>query len=108
MGARSPKSQAMIKSALSSTHRALQATASLEAWAGPYYQLANRLAWTHWLRQHDVEALFAHVLFADDLSHMPTSADELTGAAKAAHRALGVRSEAIAPWAATVMLPAAR
>jgi hypothetical protein len=102
----SPKSKKMIETALNEARQSLGAGASLDAWMGPHYQLANRLAWTLWLREHSVDAVFAHVLFEGDLSHIPTPASELNAAVEAAHQALGIADRPLAPWAATVLLPA--
>ena len=105
LAATSPVSLAAIRSALNEARERLGATGDVEAWTGPYYQLANRLAWTMWLRTHDVDAVFAHVLFEHDHSHRAASADELTAAVHAAHAMLGVPDRAIAGWATTVVLP---
>ena len=59
-----------------------------------------------WLRTHDVDAVFAHVLFAGDRSHKAADADQLTKAVDAAHTALGIPEHAIAAWATTIVLPA--
>lgn len=106
LAATSPVSLAAIRSALNHARDSLSAAGDLEAWTGPYYQLANRLAWTVWLRAHDVDAVFAHVLFEHDRSHQSASADELIAAVNAAHATLGVPEQAIAEWATTVVLPA--
>jgi hypothetical protein len=105
MSATDPRSVALIDAALSSTIEKLGATADLRSWKGPYYQLANRLAWTVWLRQHDVDAVFTHVLFEGDSTHVSASAEELYRAVEAAHLGLGLAE--IPEWAATVVLPAA-
>lgn len=105
LAATSSVSLAAIRSALNEARERLGATGDVEAWTGPYYQLANRLAWTMWLRAHDVDAVFAHVLFEHDRSHQAASADELTAAVHAAHAMLGVPDRAIAGWATTVVLP---
>ena len=105
MGAKDPKSIALIEAALLGTIEELGASADLNSWQGPYYQLANRLAWTAWLRQHGVNAVFAHVLFEGDSTHIPTSAEELYAAIEAAHAGLGL--EEVPEWAATLVLPAA-
>lgn len=106
LAATSPVSLEAIRSALNDARERLGATADLVAWTGPYYQLANRLAWTIWLRGHDIDAVFVHILFEGDRSHQAASADELTAAAHAAHAALGVPDRALAEWATTVVLPA--
>jgi hypothetical protein len=73
-----------------------------------YYQLANRLAWALWLRDHQVNTVFAHILFADDRSNIPATTDELRDAAHRAHATLGVPGSALAGWAATIVLDATR
>ena len=105
MSATDPRSVALIDAALRATIERLGATADLSRWKSSYYQLANRLAWTVWLRQHDVDALFAHVLFEGDSSNISDSADELQSAVDAAHLWLGLAD--MPEWAATIVLPAA-
>lgn len=105
-GAADPNSIAMIEAALSATRDALRATGTSESWRGPYYQIANRLAWTYWLRQQGVNAVFAHVLFVGDSSHLPTSEAELISELHTAYEILGVDHTTIDEWAATIVLPA--
>lgn len=100
------RSIAMIDAALDHSREKLGATAPLGAWSGPYYQLANRIAWALWLREHGVDTVLAHVLFSDDRSHVPTPADELLSAMHAGHVALGISGSAIADWSTTIILPA--
>jgi hypothetical protein len=69
-------SRAKITEVLDQTARAIGARpASIEAWLGPLYQTANRLAHLHFLRAnlsgHD--AWLIHVLFEDDASYRPTT-----------------------------------
>ena len=106
MSAVSARSIATIDAALDQARTTLGATGAPAAWTGRYYQLANRIAWTLWLRDHHVDAVFAHVLFEQDNSHQPTTAHELTAAIEAAHDELGIPPEAVAGWATTVVLPA--
>jgi hypothetical protein len=105
-GAAHPRSIAMIHAALSAARERLRATGTSEVWHGTYYQLANRLAWTLWLRQQGVDAVFAHVLFASDFSHVPTDGEELLKALRAGYDTLGVDHTAVREWAATIVLPA--
>lgn len=106
LAASRPASLAAIRAALDAARRALGATGDLAGWTGPHYQLANRLAWTMWLRRRDVDAVFAHVLFEQDRSHRVATAEELTAAVHAAHAALGIPEDALSGWAATIVLPA--
>jgi hypothetical protein len=53
-----------------------------------------------------VDAVLLHVLFANDLSHKPTSATLLLARARQARDALGVRLDRVHDWAATIVLPA--
>ena len=105
MGAKDPKSIALIEAALNGAIEELGSNAAIGSWTGPYYQLANRLAWTAWLRRQGLEAVFAHVLFENDATHISTSGDELRAAIEAAHAGLGIAT--MPEWAATVVLPAA-
>lgn len=104
LAAKSPTSKALITQSLETAHHQLGANGRPSAWIGPYYQLANRLAWTHWLNTHDMPAVFAHVLFKDDRSLRPTGAAQLQDAVEAAHEALG--SPACHGWATTIVLSA--
>lgn len=106
LAATSPKSMATIAAALNKTRATLGATGALEAWTGPHYQLANRITWTLWLRQQHIDAVLAHVLFDNDLSHRPATADELAKAVRGAHKTLGIPSRAIAGWVTTIAVPA--
>jgi hypothetical protein len=93
----------MITDALNRTREKLGAVRPVDAWLGEHYQLANRLAWTHWLRERDIDARYAYVLFAEDRSHKPTTAEDLRAAADAAYTALGV-DPAQAHWVSDVVL----
>jgi len=104
--ATSPRSIKTINAALDEARGALNASAPLNAWTGSYYQLANRLTWTMWLRAHGVETLFAHLLFEHDRSHISTPESDLRAGANAAHAALGIPAHALDDWAATIVLPA--
>ena len=104
--ATSPRSIEKITAALTAAHAALVATSLPGAWLGSHYQLANRLAWTHWLRSQGVDAVFVHVVFDNDRSHLATTREALLQAARDAHKALGVPPSSLAGWAATVALPA--
>lgn len=68
------KSLITIARALRETRAALVATGSDEAWVGPLYQTANRLAHLHFLRVHAsrADAWFLHVLFENDPTYRPT------------------------------------
>lgn len=105
-GATDKTSIAEIRAAIEHTHEQLGASASTDTWMGEYYQLANRLTWALWLRDHQVNTVFAHVLFADDRSKATT--DELRDAVHRAHATLGVPGSALAGWAATIVLDATR
>ena len=104
--AKAATSVKQIAAALAATRKALKVTGSPDDWIGSHYQLANRLAWAHWLRTRDVDTVFAHILFSGDRSHIPTSPAVLRSAAHAAHTTLGVPASALAGWAATIVLPA--
>ena len=102
-GGTSPKSIEMITDALNHTREALGATKAVDAWLGSHYQLANRLAWTHWLRERDIDARYVYLLFGDDRSHKPTTAEDLKAAAHAAYTALGVNPAQL-QWVTNVLL----
>jgi hypothetical protein len=89
-------SRAKITEALDQTARAIGARpASIDAWLGPLYQTANRLAHLHFLRtnlsRHD--AWLIHVLFEEDATYKPTTRSQW--------------EEALAEVDATLGLPAA-
>jgi hypothetical protein len=104
--ATSERSIKKITAAMAAVHEAIGASGAPAAWLGPYYQLANRLTWTHWLRSRGVDAVFLHLLVHSDRSHIPTSQEALLKAATSAHRALGIPGAALNDWATTVALPA--
>jgi len=99
---------AKIRAAFDSGRQQLGSSASTDTWMGGYYQFANRLTWALWLRDHEVDTVFAHVLFADDRSNIPATSDQLRDAAHQAHATLGVPDLATAGWAATIVLDATR
>lgn len=106
LGATSDDSIARIEAALDNCRVSLGSTVPLSAWTAQHYQLANRLAWAHKLRENGAAAMFLYVGFTNDLSNVPATAEELRAAAKAAHQALGLAPSAIQGWAATAILPA--
>ena len=76
---------------------------------GSLYQLANRLAHLYWLREalpdnQRVEAWLINVLFADDVGHIPTSADDLESAMQEAWAQLGLKGPP--EYVAEVVVPA--
>jgi hypothetical protein len=89
-GGTNPTSVEMITAAIDRTRAALGATAPIGAWLGSHYQLANRLAWTRWLRDRGIDARYAYLLFANDRSPQPTTATNLQAAADAGYNALGL------------------
>lgn len=103
-GAKNPVSVRMIQSALEHTRARLHATAPLDTWMGPHYQLANRLTWAHWLRANGVTTLFGYIVFFDDRSHVATSREDLLTEANAGFTSLGLSHPT--DWYATVALPA--
>lgn len=107
-GATDETSIAKIRAAIEHAREELGGSANTDTWMGGYYQLANRLTWALWLRDHQVNTVFAHVLFADDRSNIPATIDELRHAAHQAHATLGVPDLELAGWAATIVLDATR
>jgi hypothetical protein len=106
LGATSAESIAKIEAALDSCRTALQSSAPPAAWSAQQYQFANRLAWTHKLRQEGVAAVFLHLGFANDLSNVPATVEQLRDAAEESHQTLGLTPDATQGWAGTVILPA--
>jgi hypothetical protein len=105
-GATDETSITQIRAAVEHAREQLRGSAGTDTWMGGYYQLANRLTWALWLRDHQVNTVFAHVLFADDRSNISATPDELRDAAHRAHGTLGVPGSAVAGWAATIVLDA--
>ncbi len=60
-----------------------------DAWTGPLYQSANRLAHHVWLRSLGVHSFFAHLLFTGDPKE-PTTAEEWSEASELADERLGI------------------
>jgi hypothetical protein len=106
LSAKSEASVTMIHAALDGARAALRASEPLDAWTGAHYQLANRIAWTRWLREAGIGAVFAYVLFHGDRSHIPTPRSELLAAASSGFAALGLPDAA--EWYGIVTLPASR
>lgn len=104
LAAKAEASVTMIHAAFDDARAALRATKPLDAWTGEHYQLANRIAWTRWLREAGVAAVFAYVLFHDDRSRIPTPRSELLAQARAGFVALGLPDAA--EWYGIVTLPA--
>lgn len=103
-GATDPESTATIEKALAWTEGILGIPLNTDAWTGPLYQNANRLAHTYWLRSCDVHTWLVHLLFTDD-PHRPTSAGEWEDALTKAETGLGLTGVAV-DAAAHVLLPA--
>jgi hypothetical protein len=85
-----PRSRAKIVNALAATQAWLGVDRSPEAWCGPLYQTANRLAHLYWLSQVvGVPAWFVHLLFTAD-PRSPTTHETSRAAIHAAERELGL------------------
>jgi hypothetical protein len=104
MAAKARASIEMIEHALDSARGELGANQPLSSWTGVHYQLANRIAWTRWLRAKGADAVFAYVVFYNDRSHIPATREELTSEANGGFKALGLSQSS--DWYATVALPA--
>ncbi|MFL5864042.1 MAG: hypothetical protein ACJ780_25265 [Solirubrobacteraceae bacterium] len=104
LAAKAEASVTMIHAALDGARAALGASKPLDAWTGGHFQLANRIAWTRWLREAGIAAVFAYVLFHDDRSHIPTPRSELLAQARAGFDALGLPDAA--EWYGIVTVPA--
>jgi hypothetical protein len=79
-----------ITAALDKTIAAFGAKLLID-WAGPLYQMANRLAHLHFFSEHDVPARLVFVCFVGDADmEGPESADEWRGALRAVRRMLGL------------------
>lgn len=99
------KSLGTIKTALAETRAALGATGSEDAWLGPLYQSANRLAHLHFLRAHarSPHAWCIHILFENDPTYIPTTRADWNKAMQAVTSNLGLPSEV--PGSAHVFVP---
>ncbi len=95
-----------IDDSLKLAREKLGATGSAQSWVGAHYQVANRIAWTLWLREQGAAAVLAYVLFTDDRSYQPTTEAALCGSMDSALEELGISAAAIAHWTAVVPLPA--
>jgi hypothetical protein len=86
----SEESLIQIIDALDGTTSAFGAKPSVN-WAGPLYQMANRLAHLHFLAKHGVSARLVFVCFVGDTEmEGPENADEWRGALRVARRMLGL------------------
>jgi hypothetical protein len=85
-----PRSRARIIEALAATQEWLGLDRSPEAWCGPLYQTANRLAHLYWLNQVvEVPTWFVHLLFTGD-PRSPTTDETWRAATDVAERELGL------------------
>ena len=86
----SGESLTQITNALNRTISAFGATPVVD-WAGPLYQMANRLAHLHFLTVHGVSTRLVFMCFVGDAEMKgPESADEWRGALQVARRMLGL------------------
>lgn len=99
-------SRELIDQSLAWARKKLGATGTAEAWIGADYQLANRLTWTLWLREANVDAVFVHLFFENDCSYRPISGNALRARAAEARKTLGVPQSEVEEWAANVVMPA--
>jgi hypothetical protein len=85
-----PTSRTKILSAFAATQDWLGVVRSPEAWCGPLYQTANRLAHLYWLNQVvRTRAWFVHLLFTAD-PRSPTTPEEWETAIATADAELGL------------------
>jgi hypothetical protein len=105
-GATDPDSKRTIEKALAWTQGTLGIPLDVEAWTGPLYQNANRLAHVYWLRSRGVRAWLVHLLFTGD-PHGPTSEVEWENAISEADKRLGL-DEVVVEAAGHVLLPAGK
>ena len=85
-----PESRELIAASLAKTRQAIGVDESFrDAWTGPLYQQANRLAHKYWLDSLGVQAFLVYVLFLDD-PRSPCSREEWDEAIKQADRELGL------------------
>jgi hypothetical protein len=90
--AANPDSIAMIASALNRVRLAAEAEA--ENWTDGAYQLANRLAFLHFLNEElGVPAWLALLYFVNDTSNRPTSLGEWRRAVQAPFQLLGLKAD---------------
>ena len=95
-----PRSLATIRNAIRQTQQAFGASSS-RAWLHEYYQLANRLAHLHFLRQQGIHAWLVLLLLTDDWKKTPQTLWEQELCTIWA--GLGLRAEH--PWIGRVFLP---
>ena len=95
----SPQSLATIQNAIRQTQHAFCASSS-RAWLHEYYQLANRLAHLHFLRQQGVHAWLVLLLLTDDWKKTPQTLWEQE--LSTVWVSLGLRAEH--PWIGRVFL----
>lgn len=98
-------SRRKIDPALDETRRALHAHGTADAWVGPLYQTANRLAHLHFLRRRAgrPDAWLLHLLFENDATHLSTDRQAWEGALARVEDGLGLPSEI--PYVDHVFVP---
>ena len=104
--AKAEKSRQMIRSALEQTQGWLGLSPlGVEAWLGPLYQSANRLAYLYFLREIvGVPAWLVHTCFTDDVAHVPVEKDDWRQGLEDVDRKLGLTEAS--PYAGAVFLRA--
>jgi len=80
-------------------------TGDATIWIDRFYQMANRLAYLCWLREHGVQAWLVNLLFLDDESHKPTDNDAWLKGLKNVYDSMGLTGADLS-YVANVLLPA--
>lgn len=93
--ATNPNSKQQIQESLNWTKRKLCSKTAFD-WSETFYQYANRLAHTEFLRKNQITAYFISIYFLND-SEMkgPRTADEWKGALRLLHRCLGLEEQVL-------------
>lgn len=93
--ATNPNSKRQIQESLNWTKRKLGSKTDFD-WSETFYQYANRLAHTEFLRKNHVPAYFVSVYFLNDSDMKgPRTADEWKGALRLLHRCLGLEEQVL-------------
>ena len=99
-------SRSRIRGRLNDLKRSLGSTAPAD-WSGTFYQYANRLAYLHWLRSHNIPAFLVSVYFtnAPDVPNTVRSQDEWQGALTVIRTYLGLgRKHPLTPFVVDVFV----
>jgi len=99
MRARDAASRETIRRSLGAVQRELAPHSTVDAWTGPFYQFANRIAHLHFWRGGDKNRVHLVLLhFINDSSHHPTTREAFESRHAEIEHALGLGTHRLSPF----------